>query len=158
MEEELRQSEEADRRKKEEVERQKALAAAPPTPQLDAPATPESTALSPESPAESPYPSESTVPDLAAEGTRPEESIEDTTASAVEAARLRIEPNIEPRILPPSTGEVVAANPPGRLPQQAELFETPSEPAAPVPANDNVSGANEAANDANRSEQATHHG
>src|ERR1700683_3722898 len=35
MEEELRQSEEADRRKKEEEERQRALGAAPPAPQLD---------------------------------------------------------------------------------------------------------------------------
>jgi hypothetical protein len=170
MEEELRQSEEADRRKKEEAERQKALAANPPAPQLDAsapqldppaesavdsaPATSESPSSSPESPAESPYPSESTYPDLAAEGTRPEEVIEDTTAAAVEAARLRIQPTPKP----PSTGEVVAANPPGKAPQQTELFETPSEPPAPAPANDNVSGANEAANEANRSEPATHHG
>jgi sec-independent protein translocase protein TatB len=157
MEEELRQSEEADRRKKEEAVRQNALATNPPAPQLDAsaasaadsaPATPEATASSPESPSESAY------PDLAAEGTRPEEAIEDTTAAAVEAARLRIQPTPKP----PSTGEVVAANPPGKAPQQAELFATPSEPPAPAPANDNVSGANEAANEANRSEPATHHG
>ena len=61
----------------------------------------------------------------AVEGTRPEDEVtrpedeaphtEDLMASAVEAARLRIQP--------PSTGEVVAAEPPGRAPQQAELFE-----------------------------------
>jgi sec-independent protein translocase protein TatB len=169
MEEELRQSEEADRRQKEEAERQRALAAAPPPPQLDAPAPQtEEPAVSaaesttPETPSESPYPGETTYPDLSAEGTRPEETAaaaaestrtedeaarsEDLMASAVEAARLRIQP--------PSTGEVVAANPPGRAPQQAELFEQPSETAAPIPANDNVSGANEAG----RSEPAAHHG
>ena len=165
MEEELRQSEEADRRQKEEAERQRALAASTPAPQPDvsapqldvsgpqidqaaAPATPET-------PIESPYPGETTYPDLAAEGTRPEESNaatvegtrpedesaqpEDLMASAVEAARLRIQP--------PSTGEVVAANPPGQAPQ-------PSEPATGVAVNDDTSGANEA----EPSEPAAHHG
>jgi sec-independent protein translocase protein TatB len=159
MEEELRQSEEADRRQKEEAERQKALAASPPAPQLQppaesaaesAPATPEAPASSPESPSESPYPGESTYPDLAAEGTRPEEVIEDKTASAVEAARLRIQPTPKP----PSTGEVVAAEPPGKAAQQAELFEPP---AAPSPENTASTPASDTS-EAERSEPAAHHG
>jgi len=186
MEEELRQAEEADRRKKEEAERQKALAASPPAPQLEQPA--ESTAESaapatPETPSESPYPGETTYPDLAAEAPQPEETTEDLTASAVEAARLRIGPNIEssiapsiepriqPRIQPVSTGEVVAANPPGqKAPQQAELFESsvelaaepPAEPAATSPPGEAAtapeSAAPDAASDAHRSEPAAHHG
>jgi sec-independent protein translocase protein TatB len=163
MEEELRQSEEADRRKKEEAERQKALAAAPPTAQLEppaesaaetAPATPESPASSPETSPESPYPGETVYPDLAAEGTRPEEVIEDTTASAVEAARLRIQPIPKP----PSTGEIVAANPPGMAAQQAELFEPPAAPLPEDTATAPASDTPEAANEANRSEPAAHHG
>jgi sec-independent protein translocase protein TatB len=182
MEEELRQAEEADRRKKEEAERQKALAASPPAPQLEQPA--ESTAESaapatPETPSESPYPGETTYPDLAAEAPQPEETTEDLTASAVEAARLRIGPNIEssiapsiepriqPRIQPVSTGEVVAANPPGqKAPQQAELFgsiaEPAAEPAAALPpggaATAPESTTPDAASDAHRSEPAAHHG
>jgi len=179
MEEELRQSEEADRRKKEEEERQRALAASPPAPQLESPAASaaESAPATPETPTESPYPGETTYPDLAAEGTRPEEATatavestrpedeaartedkqaEDLMASAVEAARLRIQP--------PSTGAIVAANSPGQAPQQAELFEPlaeppgpapqPSEPATGVAVNDDASGANEA----EPSEPAAHHG
>jgi sec-independent protein translocase protein TatB len=154
MEEELRQAEEADRRKKEEEERQRALAAAPPAPQLEQPAE-SAAAATPETPSESPYPGETTYPDLAAEGARPEEATaaavestrpedeaartEDLMASAVEAARLRIQP--------PSTGEIVAANPPGQAPQ-------PSEPATGVAVNDDASGANEA----EPSEPAAHHG
>ena len=70
--------------------------------------------------------------------------------SAVEAARLRIQP--------PSTGEVVAANPPGRIPQQAELFESPAEPAAAPPPDDAVTAPESATPDAERSEPAAHHG
>ena len=120
----------------------------------------DSTAPTPETPAESPYPGENTYPDLAADATRPEEvqpeatQPEDLTASAVEAARLRIQP--------PSTGAVVAANPPGQPAQQAELFELSAEPvaestaaptpedAATTPASDNPV--------AERSEPAAHHG
>ncbi len=171
MEEELRQSEEADRRKKEEEERQRALAAAPPAPQLDVAAPQldvsapnieqpaESAAESavpatPEAPAESPYPGETTYPDIAADATRPEETTEDLTASAVEAARLRIQP--------PSTGTVVAANPPGQPAQQAELFERPAEPAAepaaaPPPENAAATPASDNP-EAERSEPAAHHG
>jgi sec-independent protein translocase protein TatB len=137
MEEELRQSEEADRRQREEAARQAALAAAPPVPQLapiadNAPVTSESTSESLETPAASPYPGESAYPDAA---TQPE----DATAAAVGAARLRIQP--------PSTGEVVAANAPGAVSQ-------PSAPATEAAASENLSGANEA----ERSEPATHHG
>ena len=167
MEEELRQSEEADRRRKEEEERQRALAASPPAPQLDVVApqldvtapqvdqpaesvAESAAAATPETPSESPYPGETTYPDLAAEATRPEETTEDLTASAVEAARLRIQP--------PSTGAVVAANPPGRAPQQAELFELTAEP-GPAPSLEVAATTPESDNpEAERSEPAAHHG
>jgi sec-independent protein translocase protein TatB len=154
MEEELRQSEEADRRQKAEAERQRNLAAAPQSPQLGQPseAAADSASISPsastESPVPSPYPGETTYPDIAADSAQPE----DLTAAAVEAARLRIQP--------PSTGEIVATNRPGAPAQQADLFDPPhtpsqpTEPAAQAAANDNVSGANES----ERSEPATHHG
>jgi sec-independent protein translocase protein TatB len=175
MEEELRQSEEADRRKKEEAERQKALAANPPVPQLDAPAppaasdvgsptpTPEPPTSSLESPTASPYPGESTYPNQTAEPTRSD----DATAEAVEAARLRIEPSIAPRIQPPSTGEVVAANRPGASAQQADLPTQQIDPPAAPPAaaspnagpaaDDNLSGVNQA-DQAEPTEPAAHHG
>jgi sec-independent protein translocase protein TatB len=170
MEEELRQSEEADRRKKEEEERQRALAAATPAPQLQQaaesaaePATP----AAPETLSESPHSGERTYPDPAAETTQPEETTEDLTAAAVEAARLRIEPNIAPiiapsaaptiapRIQPPSTGEVVAAHPPGQAMRQAELFESSTEPAAETPA---AAPPESTAPEVERSEPAAHHG
>jgi sec-independent protein translocase protein TatB len=160
MEEELRQSEEADRRKEEEEERQRALAAAPPAPQLEASgpqieqpavsATESAAPAAPEPPAESPYPGETTDPDIAADATRPEETTEDLTASAVEAARLRIQP--------PSTGAVVAANPPGQPAQQAELFELAAEPApTPPPEVAAITPASDKP-EAERSEPAAHHG
>jgi sec-independent protein translocase protein TatB len=184
MEEELRQAEEADRRKKEEAERQRTLAAAQPAqpaPQLDQPAASAEAPTTPETPVESPYP----VP--AGEAIPPVETTEDLTAAAVEAARLRIEPNIgsniapsiepgidsriQPRIQPVSTGEVVAANPPGqRSPLQAELFESSvepaaeqsAEPAAPPPLADAATAPQsttpDAAIDPHRSEPAAHHG
>jgi sec-independent protein translocase protein TatB len=166
MEEELRQSDEADRRKKEEETRQKALAAAPPAPQLEQTAASAAPPATPETSTESPYPEEITYPDLATESTRPEEATEDSTAPAVEAARLRIEPIIAPRIQPPSTGEVVAANPPGQVPRQAELFESPTEsstePATAPPPEDATtvpeSTTPDAANGTRRSEPAPHHG
>ena len=156
MEEELRQSEEADRRKKEEAERQRALAASAPCAatgrartanraagRIAVPATPETSA-------ESPYPGETTYPDLAADATRPEETTEDLTASAVEAARLRIQP--------PSTGAVVAANPPGQPAQQAELFEPTTEPATAPPPEDAATATASDHPEAERSEPAAHHG
>lgn len=155
MEEELRQAEEADRRKKEEEERQRALAAAPPAPQLEAPAASiaEPALVQPETPVESPYPGETTYPEPAAEATQTEAQVaqaEDLTASAVEAARLRIQP--------PSTGEVVAANSPGQPMQQAELFESRAESAAtPAPEDAAITPASDNP-EAERSEPAAHHG
>jgi len=152
MEEELRQAEEADRRKKEEAERQRVLAAAPPDSQVGQPAdsaassAPTVPSSSPESPAASPYPGESNYPDIAANNTQPE----DLTAAAVKAARLRI----EPRIQPPSAGEVVAAERPGAPAQQADLFEPPATPTAANAPTTPASNAPEA----ERSESATHHG
>jgi sec-independent protein translocase protein TatB len=189
MEEELRQSEEADRRKKEEEDRQKALAASPPVPQLDAPvpqpdvsdpqidqgaaSAPESAAHATlETSSESQYSEETTYADVAAvdsprpegEGTRSEDEAarpEELRVSAVETAPLRIQP--------PSTGEVVAANPPGHAPQQAELFESNKEPAAKSAAEPGApspgdaatapeSSTPDAANGTHRSEPAAHHG
>ncbi len=180
MEEELRQSEEADRRQKEDTERQKALVASQRAPRLDQPAeSAEESAVPamPETPIESPHPEESSYLDLGAEGTPTEESTaasvessrpedegrrpEDLTASPVEAAPMRIQP--------PSTGEVVAANPPGRPAQQAELFESNGEPApesaapptgdaATAPESTTPDAANGGPNGANRSEPAAHHG
>jgi sec-independent protein translocase protein TatB len=191
MEEELRQAEEADRRKKEEEDRPKALAAAPLAPQLELPATstvdsavpPESVApATPETATEGPYSGETSYPpDVAAEETRSGESTEKLTAAADDAARLRpeasiesgvesrvqpsSEPRIQPRIKPVSTGEVVAANPPGRSPQQAELFESNAESAAEpgAPQQEDATTASEsttpdAANGTHRSEPAAHHG
>jgi sec-independent protein translocase protein TatB len=151
MEEELRQSEEADRRKKAEEDRQRNLAAAPQSPQLGqpseaAPSTVGSPSASTESPAPSPYPGETTYPDIAANGAQSE----DLTAAAVEAARLRIQP--------PSTGEIVATNRPAAPAQQADLFDPPAAPTAANAPTSPASNAPDAINDAERSEPATHHG
>jgi sec-independent protein translocase protein TatB len=135
MEEELRNSEEADRRKKQEEERQRALAAAPPPAQLEAAASQAPAAASaqqePAAPAltESPY-SEGTDPKIEAEATRIEEP--DPPAAELTAAN---ESNpapaaVVPQIKPPSTGETVAAAPPAKT--QGNLFpeDERSEPAA----------------------------
>lgn len=176
MEEELRQAEEADRRKKEEEERQRALAAAPAPPQLEqtaSAAAETNPATQPElpPPAESAVPDESPYPDLAAEGTRPEEiaqpiaqeatppSPEDFGPPTAEAPappdnsqmdppiESRIEPRIEPRIQPPSIGEKVAAERPGAQPQQRDLF-----------TDDSGNAAEPITPEAERSEPAAHHG
>ncbi len=101
MEEELRKSEDADRRKKEE-ERLAALALSPPASATDA-ATP---APVPDGqfPVPSPYPEEGVYPRVS-----PGDFHED-------------EPY--PRIQPPSTGEPVPADPPSRM---AEAGEAPAE-------------------------------
>ena len=93
MEEELRNAEEADRRKKEE-ERQRALAAQSASEQasVSAPAPPPVNAV------ESPYPGEGTYPPPALEPP--------AVSPPAEEASLRI--------APPSTGETVPAEPPGR--------------------------------------------
>ncbi len=146
MEEELRQSEEADRRKKEEDERQRALAAAPPPAQLES-----STAPSAESPIATPYPEAPGATENAqANGTSTSDFISQDGAAArlaePEPAAAALPEAAVPRIQPPSTGETVAAERPGTQPEQRELFSGDSgktaEPAAP---------------EAERSEPAAHH-
>jgi sec-independent protein translocase protein TatB len=103
MEEELRLSEEADRRKKEE-ERQRSLVALAATEQASVSADPPIQAVV------SPYPGE---------GTNPAQYPPETPAAADEET--------VPRILPPSTGETVAASRPARVSEP--LPETPAESA-----------------------------
>ncbi|MFZ1940885.1 MAG: twin-arginine translocase TatA/TatE family subunit [Terracidiphilus sp.] len=152
MEEELRQAEEADRRKKEEAERQRALAAAPPPLQIEAPA---------ETQAESPVqPAESAAPASPAESTAAiQPATAEPTASAVSAPVVEsplksapAEPSepAAPRILPPSTGEKVAADRPGTQPAQQELFAHTPDEAGTAPES--------VAPETERSEPAAHHG
>jgi sec-independent protein translocase protein TatB len=160
MEEELRTAEEADRRKKAEEERQRALAAAPPPAQLEAmvpqtavtaAATPADATATQETGApvltESPY-SEGTDPNIGTHSTSRAEALPSKETPPPEAA-----PEIAPpaghstdpesvpesnlaapaatlKIQPPSTGEKIAANPPGKT--QGSLFPEAegSEPAA----------------------------
>jgi sec-independent protein translocase protein TatB len=95
MEEELRNAEEADRRKKEE-ERQRALAAQSATQQASVSAT----LPAPVNAIESPYPGEGAYPPQTLAEMPPE-------TPAIEEPSLRI--------LPPATGETVAAEPPSRV-------------------------------------------
>src|SRR5258708_4436317 len=106
MEEELRNSEEADRRKKEE-ERQRSLAALAATEQASVSAEP-----APADPIESPYPGEGSYP-----------------AQYPPENPVAAEPTV-PRILPPSTGETIAAARPGRVqepPAEPSVTESPVE-------------------------------
>ena len=149
MEEELRTAEEADRRKKAEEERQRALAAAPPpqleaaTSQTPAPAAETPPAAEPQQaatqessapvPAESPY-SEGTDPNIGTQKTNRAEaqpSIEnpppETSPETSPADGPSTDPESHPapaaaipHIQPPSTGEKIAANPPGKT--QGSLF------------------------------------
>jgi sec-independent protein translocase protein TatB len=167
MEEELRQSEEADRRKKEEEERQKALAAAPPAPQLPAQTEqaasqagePSATAplVGSEEPAETSPASEiSAAPTVepSSAGENPVAPAAETNPSAQSSALAAPQPASEttPRIQPPSTGEIVAAERPGPKNE-------PPESAGKLDANENLSGANEAGqNETEKSEPAAHHG
>jgi sec-independent protein translocase protein TatB len=165
MEEELRQSEEADRRKKEEEERKRALAAAPPPAQLASPAespvaTPAMNEL-PE-PQATPAPPE---PPAAIAADAPVADAEAVTESGTpagassETADLKSETQSEaplaepatPRILPPTTGEIVPADRPGAQPRQRELFAAnDGEPAENA-------GREEQSPEAERSEPAEHH-
>ena len=116
MEEELRNAEDADRRKKEEEERQKALLLAPPATATEGEAAAQSQDAAYEASAD-PYGGGSTYPyptqyETPAPETRPLES--------------------DPRIAPPSTGETVAANPPGSVTveapaAEASLFDPPAQ-------------------------------
>jgi sec-independent protein translocase protein TatB len=114
MEEELRLSEDADRRKKEEEERQRASAIA-------APILPP-----PEAPSHTPPPSIEAQADIGA--------VEATTASpsageadSVEgfppevAERVAETVSTIPRLQPPQTGEQVTASPPGPAPERTSL-------------------------------------
>jgi sec-independent protein translocase protein TatB len=134
MEEELRLSEEADRRKKEE-ERQRALAASAASEQASVSADP-----APAQTVASPYPGESTYP-----AQYPPETPLAPTDETV------------PRIMPPSTGETVAASRPGRASDPAAS----SEPAAtsPLPPDSNpAQSANETSQSPDPAEALNQHG
>ncbi len=129
MEEEMRASEEADRRKKEEEARQRAMAAAPAPAQLEAAAEAPLGAAGTREPGapvmtESPY-SEGTDPNIKSEPTPVQEPASPTAQTAEPAPAPVI-----PRIQPPSTGEIVSADPPAKT--QGTLFPEAekSEPAA----------------------------
>ncbi len=119
MEEELRQSEEADRRRKEEAERQRSLAApASPPPQVDQTVSPPAASVvpTPEEPSE-------TSPASDVSATQPVEN-----RDANEKIAAPESPSAQPsaggettrRIQPPSTGEIVAAERPGPPPAPLE--------------------------------------
>ena len=120
MEEELRNAEEADRRKKEE-ERQRALAAQTATEQASVSADPPPTTKTVESPDPGEgsyppqYPPETPAPDLKAE-------------------------KGVPRIMPPSTGETVAASPPTRAAEFPEDQIAEGETTGTADANGSASG------------------
>jgi sec-independent protein translocase protein TatB len=134
MEEELRNAEEADRRKKEEEERQRALAAAPAPAQLEptasqTPSPAETQESGAAAPIEAPYPSGTTDPSVEAEATGSQEAAPPAGHSpdlapdlAPAAATLNIQP--------PSTGEKIAAERPGKATETATPEAERSEPAA----------------------------
>jgi sec-independent protein translocase protein TatB len=171
MEEELRQSEEADRRKKEEEERKRALAAAPQPAQIaptaESPITPPVPAeLNLQiTPARQPLDAQATpeppaaiaadvseadaTADLGATAVAPPESADLKTVTPAEAPPA--EP-AAPRILPPSTGEIIPADRPGAQPRQRELF------ASDDGKNSENAGQDAERPEAERSEPAAHHG
>lgn len=122
MEEELRNAEEADRRKKEE-ERQRALATQTASEQASVSADPPAA-----KPVESPYPGEGTYPSqYPAETPAPDLKAEEGT----------------PRIMPPSTGETVAAARPTRAAEfPEEQIAEADTPAAPE-TSENAAGPNQ---------------
>jgi sec-independent protein translocase protein TatB len=163
MEEELRQSEEAERRQKEEEDRKRALAAAPPAPQLEQSTT---IAAEPAVVTESELPaapetdlytyeqSRLRFPDDIPEGAGPADAGQ---PAANESAAATQPESTEPtatqtglRVQPPSTGEKVAAERPGR---QSALNE-----AADAPQSDAGAASEHVTPEAERSEPATHHG
>ncbi len=105
MEEELRLSEEADRKKKEEVERLQRMAALPaPAATVEAPVEPAATEQASVSAEASPYPGENTYP--------PVDTAEPAPAVAAQEQAVTL-PRTVPVIHPPSTGEMVQASRPG---------------------------------------------
>jgi sec-independent protein translocase protein TatB len=135
MEEELRTSEEADRRKKEE-DRLKALAVSSTAPQLSAP-EPEAAA-----------PIDATVPSATAESPTPSA---DVYPPAVAAPSETLGEETYPRIQPPSTGEQVPAARPNNLNALAEAAD--AQCAANAAAAEQIS----ADQPTSEAEQATHH-
>lgn len=156
MEEELRNSEEADRRKKEEEARQRTLAATPAPAQLESPAS-HTQAL------------DGAALDSGAPAVAEEATTVGTAGAPVDAGPVNAElkdpkeaaPTAEPPILndeppsggvniqPPSTGEKIAAEPPGKV--QGDLFPEAEQQAAPDVTT-------EAASEPDRSEPAAHNG
>jgi sec-independent protein translocase protein TatB len=145
MEEELRNSEEADRRKQEEERLAKMTLEAPaqPTEPASEPIThvldagTESAGAYVPATAESPYPYESTYP-----------AVTDADSQPVETY---------PRIQPPATGEPVPYNPSA----EAQVDQpVPAPPADPAPANPEAPSSEEAASNHSDTgtEQAAHHG
>jgi sec-independent protein translocase protein TatB len=135
MEEELRNSEEADRRKREEAERQQRLAFAAQSPPAENPTVTTGTETQSPDAASSIPPAGSTSSDPE---TGPEESY--------------------PRILPPSTGEIVAAAGPNAAAAGGASYNS-AEPAS-NPAPEKIPPETESSSDESRdvTEQATHHG
>jgi sec-independent protein translocase protein TatB len=126
MEEELRNAEEADRRKKEE-ERQRSLAALAAAEQASVSADPPA----PAKPVESPYPGEETYP--------PQYPPESADAKATPDESM-------PRIMPPSTGEPIAAARPTRAAGPApepEIGETAPTGETPKPAGESAEAINQ---------------
>ena len=126
MEEELRVSEEADRRKKEE-ERQRSLAALAVTEQASVSAQPE-----PVNPIESPNPGEGNYPAQYPIETPGEPETHDEPANQEQTATQES----TPRIMPPSVGEVVSR--PGRA-DQVPVEPTPPNRTEKSEANENHS-------------------
>lgn len=134
MEEELRTAEEADRRKREEAERQRLLALNPPVQPAEGTATPAGAQSETSSATnESSLPRESTHGDFGGQPAEPEQ----TQAGQTQAGQAQIgqaqagqalTETSGPRILPPSTGETVAAARPG---SGAEANGTKNETAEP---------------------------
>jgi len=141
MEEELRNAEEADRRKKEE-ERQRTLAAQTAAEQASVSAEPPAAAK----PGESPYPGE---------GTYPPQYPPETPDLKPD---LKADEGV-PRIMPPSTGEQVAAARPSQGPSYY-FSETPNGQESTPPENADPAGSNEpgSSQSQNRPEAMNQHG
>ena len=161
MEEELRLSEDADRRKKEEAERAR-IAALPapaqtPTQTIDAGAN---TAASAEQ-ASVPDPTS----DTSIESTTPTESAAETPAESVQAEHHVTLPRTVPVIQPPSIGETVPAARPGAALVEAASEPNPSSPDPVSPASSHAANngteppaSSAPPEDPNRTETVSQHG
>jgi len=136
MEEELRNSEEAERRKKEE-ERQRSLAALAATDQASVSADPPAKTL------ELPSPPADAEPAIYASDSSQASTSEESV----------------PRIMPPSTGETVAAARPGRMPEPPSEPPAESTPATAPPSETNADESGPAiSQSADSAEALNHHG